>query len=130
MLNFFLFVPQSIQKACEELIERLKPLRLAMPDAEWAEITGAAYQQNINLSATYLSPVADHQGYDVCGIACTEVEIDILSGNILLSRVDILEDTGKSLSPFIDIGQVFTLICMCRLTRFVYQATIFISEMC
>lgn len=90
------------------LLDRLKPIRDAMPNAKWAELVEAAYQKNINLSASYMSSLADqqHQGYNVYGIACTEVEIDILTGNMLLTRVDILENTGKSLSPLIDIGQV------------------------
>lgn len=89
-------------------MERLKPIRRAMPNAEWAELTEAAYKKNISLSASYMSSLADvqFQGYNVYGIACTEVEIDILTGNMLLTRVDIIEDTGQSLSPLIDIGQV------------------------
>lgn len=79
-----------------------------MPNAEWAELTEAAYNKNINLSACHMTSLADlqHQSYNVYGIACTEVEIDILTGNMLLTRVDILEDTGQSLNPLIDIGQV------------------------
>lgn len=100
-------------------MERLKPIRLAMPDAEWAELTEAAYEKNINLSASYMSSLADHQHpeYNVYGIACTEVEIDILTGNMLLTRVDILEDTGQSLSPLIDIGQVCQIM-FARLVHF------------
>lgn len=44
--------------------------------------------------------------YDIWGLCLSEVEVDILTGNLLINRVDILEDTGESLSPSIDIGQI------------------------
>lgn len=44
--------------------------------------------------------------YTIFGVCATEVEIDILTGLHQVLRVDILEDTGNSMSPNIDIGQV------------------------
>jgi len=38
--------------------------------------------------------------------ACTEVEIDVLTGVTTVLRADVLYDMGKSLNPAIDIGQV------------------------
>jgi xanthine dehydrogenase/oxidase len=38
--------------------------------------------------------------------ACTEVEIDVLTGATTVLRADVLYDMGKSLNPAIDIGQV------------------------
>ncbi|HWN67952.1 MAG TPA: molybdopterin cofactor-binding domain-containing protein [Haliangium sp.] len=38
--------------------------------------------------------------------ACTEVEIDVLTGEATVLRADVLYDMGKSLNPAIDIGQV------------------------
>jgi len=40
------------------------------------------------------------------GAACSEVSIDMLTGEYLIDRADILHDVGRSLNPAIDIGQV------------------------
>lgn len=61
----------------------------------------------INLQTSYMmSPNDGLQGYNVYGICAAEVELDVLTGNHIIRRLDILEDTGISMSPEIDIGQV------------------------
>ena len=44
--------------------------------------------------------------YSVYASCAVEVEVDILTGQHLVNRVDLIEDTGISLSPKIDIGQI------------------------
>ena len=44
--------------------------------------------------------------YHAYGVACAEVEVDVLSGDYTTLRADILHDVGNSLNPAIDIGQV------------------------
>jgi xanthine dehydrogenase large subunit len=44
--------------------------------------------------------------YFAYGAACSEVTIDILTGEMKVDRVDILHDVGRSLNPAIDLGQI------------------------
>jgi xanthine dehydrogenase large subunit len=76
-----------------------------------------AHKERVSLSATgyYRTPRLSfdprrHRGrpflYFACGAAVSEVEIDTLTGEHRLRRVDILHDVGDSLNPAIDLGQV------------------------
>ena len=44
--------------------------------------------------------------YFAYGAACTEVAIDLLTGESRVLKVDILQDVGNSINPAIDIGQI------------------------
>ncbi len=44
--------------------------------------------------------------YYACGASCSEVLIDTMTGEMKVTRVDILHDVGHSLNPAIDIGQI------------------------
>lgn len=87
-------------------MNRLKPIRDENKNAQWVEITKAAYVKQIGLSVVHTAKATDLKTYDVWGLTCAEIETDILTGNIQLVRVDILEDAGQSINPLIDIGQV------------------------
>lgn len=45
------------------------------------------------------------QNYRIFGLCASEVEVDILTGEKQINRVDIIEDVGDSMSPLIDMGQ-------------------------
>ncbi|KAJ6648665.1 Xanthine dehydrogenase [Pseudolycoriella hygida] len=93
-------------KACEQILEQLKPIREKNPNATWPELTQVAYMNQLSLKAVYSTQAKDKTQYPVCALACAEIEADLLTGNIQLTRVDILEDVGQSANPLIDIGQV------------------------
>ena len=44
--------------------------------------------------------------YFAYGAACSEVIIDILTGEMKVTRVDVLHDVGRSINPALDIGQI------------------------
>ena len=94
------------KKSCEILLERLKPIRDENPDASWEELIEIAFWKNVDLVASYMYKLEEMEPYFVYAMSCAEVEVDFLTGNILLKRVDILEDTGESMSPGIDVGQI------------------------
>ncbi|GAB0094687.1 hypothetical protein DMENIID0001_100120 [Sergentomyia squamirostris] len=64
--------------------------------------TKQSFQQDVDLAALYMYNHNDHEAYNVFGIACAEIELDVLTGNFLLTRVDILQDTGESMNPLLD----------------------------
>lgn len=101
----------AVRKACETLNSRLEPVK--KKDASWIETVEAAYGKSINLIASDHYKEGDMQNYHIYGLALTEVELDVLTGNSQIKRVDILEDAGESLSPWIDIGQIEGAFVMC-----------------
>jgi len=92
-------------------------VRVAGEAYAWEQVVAWAYQARVSLSSTgfYATPkiVWDRvRGtgrpfyYFAYGAAVTEVVIDRLTGENRILRADLLHDTGTSLNPAIDIGQV------------------------
>lgn len=44
--------------------------------------------------------------YGIYGVTLAEVEIDVLTGQHIIRRVDLMEDAGVSLNPELDVGQI------------------------
>jgi xanthine dehydrogenase large subunit len=81
------------------------------------ELVMEAYLDRVSLSATgfYRTPKIWYDRetasgrpflYFAYGAAVSEVEIDTLTGENRIRRVDILHDAGRSLNPAIDMGQI------------------------
>jgi xanthine dehydrogenase large subunit len=92
-------------------------VRVAGEEYDFARVVGWAYQARVSLSSTgfYATPkiVWDRMRgvgrpffYFAYGAAVTEVVIDTLTGENRILRADLLHDTGSSLNPALDIGQV------------------------
>lgn len=58
-----------------------------------------------NYSFSYSPKVANYQQYLIFGVTATEVEVDILTGQHIVKRMDVIEDTGDSINPILDVGQ-------------------------
>ncbi|XP_052741992.1 uncharacterized protein LOC112054404 isoform X2 [Bicyclus anynana] len=93
-------------KACRELLKRLEPAKADLKEPTWQELVKSAFNKGINLQVSAMTSELDKlPGYPIYGVCAAEVELDVLTGNHLLTRVDLVEDTGRSLSPEIDVGQ-------------------------
>ena len=84
---------------------------------DFRDVVQAAYLARVSLSATgyYRTPHihfdrATGRGapfhYFAFSVAVSEVEVDGLTGEATLCRVDVLHDVGQSLNPHIDRGQI------------------------
>lgn len=107
----------AVLDACQKLIKRLIPYREKYPDEDWSKLCQRAYFDRVSLSASgfYRTPdigydINTNQGtafnYFTYASACSEVEIDCLTGDHQVIRTDIVMDLGSSLNPAIDIGQI------------------------
>ena len=83
----------------------------------FATLAEQAWLARVSLSATgfYKTPKIHYDPatssgrpflYFAYGAAVSEVEIDCLTGESRITRVDIIYDAGRSLNPAIDIGQI------------------------
>uniref|UniRef100_A0A4W2IRX1 Aldehyde oxidase 2 n=1 Tax=Bos indicus x Bos taurus TaxID=30522 RepID=A0A4W2IRX1_BOBOX len=108
---------KAVQNACQILLKRLEPIIKKNPEGTWEEWVKAAFEQRISLSATgyfrgykafmdWEKGEGDPFPYYVYGAACSEVEIDCLTGAHKKIRTDIIMDACCSLNPAIDIGQI------------------------
>lgn len=117
----------AIQKACKELEEGLKPVyddlvakNNELPSAEQKEVTFADVCVGARTSSVLLSrtvTIGKGEGlvnslwglsisYHNYGVCCSEVTVDMLTGETTIDSVNMMYDSGRSLNPAIDIGQM------------------------
>uniref|UniRef100_A0A1I8GWF4 FAD-binding PCMH-type domain-containing protein n=1 Tax=Macrostomum lignano TaxID=282301 RepID=A0A1I8GWF4_9PLAT len=96
--------------AADQIKERLLPVKETKPEAGWNELVVTAIMSGVLLKAfgTYRSKNQEgqHARYVSTGVGAAEVEVDILTGEYVVLRSDIMMDIGKSLNPGVDIGQI------------------------
>ena len=115
--------------ACQKLKEKMKAVGDTMQNPTWNELVShmksseitihvififfekvtECNKQNVDLSVRHMGFANNDLSmvnYNIYSAAVTEVELDVLTGEVNVKRVDIIEDTGTSISPEIDVGQV------------------------
>ncbi|XP_019378737.1 PREDICTED: aldehyde oxidase 3-like, partial [Gavialis gangeticus] len=108
---------KAVQDACQILRKRLEPIVQKNPEGKWEDWIKEAFQESISLSATgyfkgYITYMNWEKGeghafpYFIFGVACSEVEIDCLTGDHQNIRTDIVMDACFSINPAVDIGQI------------------------
>ncbi|MEE9382912.1 MAG: xanthine dehydrogenase molybdopterin binding subunit [Nannocystaceae bacterium] len=87
------------------------------PQCSFADVAAQAWRQRVPLSAvgSYATPGIAYDRergrgtpfhYFACGAAVAEVEVNGLTGEYALRRIDILHDVGKSVADEVDRGQI------------------------
>ncbi|XP_031409921.1 aldehyde oxidase 2-like isoform X1 [Meleagris gallopavo] len=108
---------RAVQDACQILWKRLDPIRRKNPKGKWEDWISEAHKKSISLSATgYFKGYETNMNWEtkkghafpyfLYGAACSEVEIDCLTGAHKNIRTDIVMDASFSINPAIDIGQI------------------------
>ena len=77
----------------------------------WSDIIAQAVAESVELTARGWNPGANPVAtepfaYNTYGMVATEVEVDVLTGEVEIARCDILYDCGQSINPTVDMGQV------------------------
>ena len=111
------FLAHQYNKTPDDVVFHDGTVQIGRREISFAQAALACYQARVSLSATgfYKTPdvawdrIAGRGQpfyYFAYGAAVTEVVIDTLTGENRILRTDILHDTGNSLNPALDIGQI------------------------
>lgn len=106
---------QAAVNACKNLLERIKPYNTNNSNqttSDWIAMINTI-PCDISLQAEgWFSPQVDGQSetdqfqYFVYAACVTEVELDVLSGQVHVLASEIVYDCGQSLNPLTDLGQI------------------------
>ncbi|KFP44147.1 Aldehyde oxidase, partial [Chlamydotis macqueenii] len=107
----------AVKDACQTLLKRLQPIINKNPKGTWNDWIKEAFEQSVSLSATgYFRGYSENMDWEkgegqpftyfLYGAACSEVEINCLTGDHKNLRTDIVMDIGCSINPAVDIGQI------------------------
>ena len=111
------FAAEQYGVATDDVIFEYEKVLIGGREKTFPELVMEAYLARVSLSATgfYRTPKIHYDRatasgrpflYFAYGAAVSEVEVDTLTGEHRIRRVDILHDVGRSLNPAIDRGQI------------------------
>jgi xanthine dehydrogenase/oxidase len=100
----------AVEQACLELMQNLKPFKDKSPEATLAELAFQAHMERVSLTAKGFNVLPfdskERYHYATSGVCMSTVELDVLTGDYTILKVDIIMDIGSSLNYSIDIGQI------------------------
>jgi len=107
----------AVFKACQELNHRIQPIRDEHPDWTWEQICSYGFFNKLDMQASGFNKMPNsvydhHTGkgresyYLIWTVVFCLVELDVLTGEHVVLRADIVHDCGSSINPAIDIGQL------------------------
>ncbi|XP_022826465.1 xanthine dehydrogenase-like [Spodoptera litura] len=96
----------GVERCCDQLLQRLEPIRKQMNNPSWEDLITTSYANFVDLQAHGFVDANDQQEYFVYGVTLAEVEIDVITGEMEVLRVDIHHDVGQSVNPELDVGQI------------------------
>ena len=107
----------AVMDACEQLKKRIEPYKDKNPNGTFKDWIVAAYVDRVCLSAVgygklpevnynFETKCGEMYHYHTSGVAVSMVELDVLTGDHVVLRTDIIMDIGNSLNYGIDIGQI------------------------
>lgn len=111
------FAHEKYGVAKDQILFLPNRVRVGNQEIPFPDLVRQAYMARVQLSAAgfYKTPKIHWDRdkgeghpfyYFAYGAACSEVAIDTLTGEYVVERTDILHETGRSLNPVIDRGQV------------------------
>jgi len=111
------FATEQYGVAEDDVVFEYEKIRIGDLVKTFPELIMEAYLARVSLSATgfYRTPKIHYDRttargrpflYFAYGAAVSEVEVDSLTGEHRIRRVDVLHDAGRSLNPAIDLGQI------------------------
>jgi xanthine dehydrogenase small subunit len=107
----------AVENACKELVQRLQPIKDEHPDWDWEKICGYAFFNKFDMQCSGFNRMPTsvynhetHEGresyYLIWSVGFSMVELDVLTGEHVLLRTDLVHDCGSSINPALDIGQL------------------------
>jgi xanthine dehydrogenase large subunit len=82
----------------EQVVKQAYELRVSLGERGFYATPGVDFNRQTGRGSPFL--------YFTNGVACSEVLIDRLTGEMKVTRADLLMDVGKSINPGIDRGQI------------------------
>lgn len=111
------FVAERFQAQQDDVVFADNKVSVGDSSMKFSDLAQEMHLDRISLSASgfYRTPKVSWNRDEVkgrpffyfsYGAACSEVQIDTMTGEMKVTAVDLLHDVGKSLNPAVDIGQI------------------------